>query len=529
MSDYSARSLYSTLESDRDSYLRRGRDCSRVTLPTLLPDENATSVTQFATPFQGLGARGVNHLAASLLMSLLPPNQPFFRLVLDEEAVRALGGMDEYRTEIDQTLSSIERSVMQEIESKAIRPAVFEALKHLIVTGNALIHLGDNGIRVFHLNRYVIKRDPMGNVCDIVVKETVAQDMLSEEAYAAIGGDEMNGNGSDTPVDLYTCIHREENGEFMAFQEIKGVVLDSTRGKYKEGSLPWLALRMNRVDGESYGRGYVEEYLGDLRSLEGLTQAIVEGSAAAAKVLFLVNPNGMTRADVLAKSPNGAIREGNAADVTCVQLQKQADLGIAMQAISSIRERINYAFLLAESTIRNAERVTAEEIRLTTAAVERQLGGIYSILSQEFQLPLVKRIMDLMQKAKRLPKVPKEFVKPVVITGVDALGRGNDLVKLDAFLAGIAQTFGPQAISQYINPKEYLSRRAAALGIDPQGLLKDEQSQAAESNQAMAAGLVNKLGPAVINQMGGAVREGVISPNMAAAQQTQAAMMPPTQ
>jgi hypothetical protein len=200
-----------------------------------------------------------------------------------------------------------------------------------------------------------------------------------------------------------------------------------------------------------------------------------------------------------------------------------------MQAISSIRERINYAFLLAESTIRNAERVTAEEIRLTTAAVERQLGGIYSILSQEFQLPLVKRIMDLMQKAKRLPKVPKEFVKPVVITGVDALGRGNDLVKLDAFLAGIAQTFGPQAISQYINPKEYLSRRAAALGIDPQGLLKDEQSQAAESNQAMAAGLVNKLGPAVINQMGGAVREGVISPNMAAAQQPQAAMMPPTQ
>lgn len=107
MSTYSARSLYSTLESDRDSYLRRGRDCSRVTLPTLLPDDGTSSVTQFATPFQGLGARGVNHLAASLLMSLLPPNQPFFRLVLDEEAVRALGGMDEYRTEIDQTLSSI--------------------------------------------------------------------------------------------------------------------------------------------------------------------------------------------------------------------------------------------------------------------------------------------------------------------------------------------------------------------------------------------------------------------------------------
>ena len=43
------------------------------------------------------------------------------------------------------------------------------------------------------------------------------------------------------------------------------------------------------VDGEDYGRGRVEEFLGDLQSLESLTQAITEGSAAAAKVVFLVS------------------------------------------------------------------------------------------------------------------------------------------------------------------------------------------------------------------------------------------------
>ena len=60
------------------------------------------------------------------------------------------------------------------------------------------------------------------------------------------------------------------------------------------------------IDGEDYGRGFIEEYLGDLRSLEALTQSIVPGSAASAKVLFLVRPNGTTKTANLAKAPNGA-------------------------------------------------------------------------------------------------------------------------------------------------------------------------------------------------------------------------------
>ncbi len=417
-----------------------------------------------------------------------------------------MGGVEEYKTEIDQSLSSIERAVMQEIEVKAIRSAVFEALKHLIVTGNALVYLGEDGIRVFRLNHYVVKRDPTGKILHIVVKETVSPLGVPDEAKPLV----QQRNATENSVDMYTCVHAIDNNKYEAYQVVENTVLESTRGTYREDSIPWLALRMNRVDGESYGRGYVEEYLGDLRSLEGLTQAIVEGSAAASKVLFLVNPNGMTRADVLSKSPNGAIREGMAADVSVLQVQKQADFGVALQAVASIRDRLNYAFLLAESTIRNAERVTAEEVRLTTAAVERQLGGIYSILAQEFQLPLVNRFMDVMSRRKRLPKVPKEFVKPMIITGVDALGRGNDLVKLDALLSGMAQIFGPQAIAQFVNPQEYLARRAAALGIDTKGLIKSQEDMAAEANKAMMANMTEKLGPSIVGQYGKMVESGAL-------------------
>ena len=71
--------------------------------------------------------------------------------------------------------------------------------------------------------------------------------------------------------------------------------IPKTQGSFPVDKSPYIPLRFNRVDGEDYGRGYVEEYYGDLKSLEGLTRAIVEGSAAASKVLFMVAPNGIIR------------------------------------------------------------------------------------------------------------------------------------------------------------------------------------------------------------------------------------------
>jgi hypothetical protein len=71
----------------------------------------------------------------------------------------------------------------------------------------------------------------------------------------------------------------------------------------------------------------------------------------------------------------------------------------------------------------------------------------------------------------------------MIVTGVEALGRGNDLMKLDQFLVGIQQALGPEAMS-YINPSEYLSRRAAALGIDAEGLIKTQEDLAAEQDAA---------------------------------------------
>ena len=163
--------------------------------------------------------------------------------------------------------------------------------------------------------------------------------------------------------------------------------------------------------------------------------------------------------------------------------------------------------MLTEAAIRKAERVTAEEVRLVTQAIERQLGGIYSVLSQEFQLPLVSIIIDRMIKTKKLPNLPKDMVKPVVVTGIEALGRGQDLNKLDSFIAGIGQVLGPEVLQQYINVSEYLKRRAASLGIDTDGLVKSEEDLQEQAAQAQQQQMVSQLGPKAVDAMGAYSKE----------------------
>jgi hypothetical protein len=107
--------------------------------------------------------------------------------------------------------------------------------------------------------------------------------------------------------------------------------------------------------------------------------------------------------------------------------------------------------------------------------------------------------MARMAKDSRLPKLPKKIVAPTITTGVEALGRGNDLQKLDLVVKDIGQTFGPEAVARYVNAPEYFKRRATALGINTKGLIRTEEeiaaSDQAAQQQAMAQTITEKVGP----------------------------------
>jgi hypothetical protein len=229
----------------------------------------------------------------------------------------------------------------------------------------------------------------------------------------------------------------------------------------------------------------VEEFIGDLKSLEALSQAIVEGSAAAAKVVFTVSPSSTTKPATLAKAGNGAIIQGRPDDIGVVQVGKTADFQTAYQMIGSLTQRLSEAFLIMN--VRDSERTTAEEVRMTQMELEQQLGGLFSLLTVEFLVPYLNRKLSVAQKTGEIPRLPKgDIVKPTIVAGINALGRGQDRESLAQFLTVIAQTVGPEAIGQFVNTDEVIKRLAASSGIDVLNLVKSMDEQQAEQQQALA-------------------------------------------
>jgi hypothetical protein len=525
-----AKSRYDYLSSDRSQFLSEAKDASELTLPYLIRghEEYSKGMKQLKTPWQSVGAKGVVALASKLSLSLVPPQTSFFKLQLDESQ---LGEQfpPEVKSELDLSFAKIERTILDAIAASDDRVVIHQALQHLVVGGNALIFMGKNGLKLFPLNRFVIERDGNGEVIEIVTKERINKKLIENQLPPEVLYEEPDSSVDETKsdkeeCDVYTHVTRDNN-RFIWHQEVFGKVLEGSKGKAPLETTPWLPLRFNTVDGEAYGRGRVGQFIGDLKSLEALSQALVEGSAAAAKVVFVVSPSSTTKPATLASAGNGAIVQGRPDDIGVIQVGKTADFQTAYQLMATLEKRLNEAFLIL--SVRDSERTTAQEVQMTQLELEQQLGGLFGLLTIEFLVPYLNRKLSVFQKTGEIPKIPKGMVKPTIVAGINSLGRGQDVQALGNFMQTLAQTMGPESIQQYINPEELIKRLAAAQGIDVLNLVKSMQEIQQEQQQSQEQAMQMEQMKQAPNMAKAPMQDPSKNPALAAELEQQAQQIPP--
>lgn len=478
----SLKQRYEKLAGRRNPYVERARTAASLTIPSLFPEDGDNGTTNFKSPYQGVGARAVKSLASKISMAMLPPNTSFFRLTIDDFVLSQQA--EKTKGEIEEALSMMEKEVLASIEHKRTRSVLGEASKQLVIAGNVLLYSGKERMRSYRLDQYVVVRDANGDATEVIIKESVDHEALPE-ALKAQCPKEGNEN-----LEAFTCVKKDVfTGKWRSWQEIKDILVPESEGNFAKGKCPYLALRLIPVSGEPYGRSYVEEHIGDFHSLEALRRAIQEAAIVASRIVFLVRPNGSVKVKQLEQAANGAFLAGNPEEVTTLQLDKQADMAIAEKVSTQIEMGIAQAFLMNSSVQRQAERVTAEEIRTLTNELETQLGGLYSLLAAELQLPMVAVEIGRLQDAKKLPDLPEDLVEPTIVTGVDGLSRAQEFQQLQVFTQAI-QMFGPEVLAQNMHVDEWIKRIGASLSVDMEGLIptreeKEQEAQAQQQQQMM--------------------------------------------
>ena len=207
-------------------------------------------------------------------------------------------------------------------------------------------------------------------------------------------------------------------------------------------------------------------------------QALAQNAAVAADIKLLVDPAGSTDIRDLADTATGNFVQGRQGDVTPLDLVSPNSHQILLQTIEIQTNIVNRAFLMTSGAVRDSERTTAREVEVTANELETALGGAYGRFTEELQKPIVNILLGSLE-------LPSEIeIEPIIITGLDALSRQNDLTNIQRFVqdaALLAQVNPAQAqeIVARIDIDTYLREAVAARNV-PAGLLRPEEEVQAE-------------------------------------------------
>jgi len=467
----SAKDIYDKAIESRTQYVDRAEEISSLTIPYLMPPKGYSSSSTLDDSLrQSDMATNINSLTSKITMTLFPTAASSFRLDPDAEGMEqivATEGGEGVRDTIYMALSNETARINKEIEAQDIRPQVFSFVRDLMATGPIIIEkVKKKGIKYHNIASIGVMLDDRFEPYEMAILEELT--MLPEGITVK---DEKES------YELYTAIVKDEETKKWIVTQSIGTEVVGDEQTYTDETLPFQYLGWSIAKGDTYHRPYTEQMLGDIRSLNALTQVLTDGSVIASKVNIFVNPRGgRTRMRDLAESVNGAILEGSAEDVSAFQLQKNFDFQVPMQRLAEIKQSLDKAYLVNQSAARDSERTTATEVSFMAQELETQLAGIYSIMASKVSKRIVTWVMQDLG-------IKFDGIDVNIITGLDSLSKQGEAQKFDAYL----QTLMSLGYNMAVKEAEVVRRYAEFYGINTTGLIKTEQELAQEQQAAMNA------------------------------------------
>lgn len=468
--------------------ISRAEEFAKMTLPYIMRDPLQGDQVDIEHDFQSVGAVLVNNLSAKLVQALFPTGIPFFRSELTDAIKAAAEGEDVDDGEVAAALARLDMKATQRLFMNASLAKLTRVVKLLIITGNALVYRNsaEATLVVWSMQSYSVRRDPTGKWQEIVLKQKFyARDLdprYTEDLRAA--GKNIR---PDTCVDLFTYLKRQRGTQYeicTAEHFIDGVQVGDS-GSWPEHLFPYICPTWNLADGEHYGRGHVEDHTGDFAKLSLMSEKLGLYELESLDILNVVNEQAGAIVDDYQDADTGDYVPGGVNAVTSYERGDYNKINAVNQSLSSIVSRLSMAFMYTGNT-RDAERVTAEEIRQTANEAEATLGGVYSILAEGFQGPLAYICLSEVS-VTLLQGLVNKVHKPTIQTGLPALSRSMAVQNLIS-ASNVIVAFIP-ALKQ-VDPRFSVPRMVdmvlAAYSVDSSELFLTPEEMQAEAKQKEA-------------------------------------------
>lgn len=489
------RSVWDWMQQSKGDLITRSKEYARLTVPYICPEDNAGNTEQEHANVM-IGPRVVNFLAHKLIGTLYPHDRPFFKVELRPKIEFEMSkevdqrAIDQSKIQIGERGLQVTKVAMSELNMVQYRPMAIEAAKHLIITGNAVIRrLKSNKRVVYGVKDFGVYRDIGGEVYDLILRDVTRFDSLDASIQDKVRAHRVRVQSHDV-VNLLSRWKKQADGRWL-FQQAVDDYNIPTFSYVASKDFPCIPLTWTLARGEHYGRGLVEDNIAAFSGVDVSTTALLEMFGIAADIKFLVNPGSVIDIAEFVEGKRGSYHYGNENDITSPQIgaDKRADMQVLFEAIASWERQLSAAFLMSSGSIRDAERVTAEEIRFYAKEIESAYGGLYSMLSMHWQYTEATWAMRKVENS--LPTV----LDVVITTGMDALSQEvaldslrlalNDLALLNGVPEDVRGELNTQRVARFI----FMNRNLPFDQFTLTDAEKQQRAQAAMAQQQQLASM----------------------------------------
>lgn len=448
---------WETMTAEKGDLIARCENYARLTIPSICPEQGTESGEQ-RRGYVAKGPRLVNSLANKIVDTMFPHDRPFFTVSLTPKARRKvrdeIGEDNEaaFAEQVRTTTAGVEQEAMRTMDLTAYRPQAVEAVRHKIITGNVCIRRAPSGKRVIYgVKDFCVRRNIEGEAIEVLLRDAKALASLDTDIRQLYKN--ANPGAKDTDIlSLYTHFVLIE-GRWTMLQGVNGLMID--RGiKYLPKDLPVLVLAWSLARGENYGRGLVEEHITVFHNIDVSSCALLEMIGILTDIKFLVDPASVLDVQELNASPRGSYHQGREGDITTPAGLKNLSIGELRDVISTWETEAAMAFLMNSSGIRDAERVTAEEIRFIARELNTAFGGLYSRLAIAWQKH--EAVYAVSQIDFSTVQGNLELFEVLVTTGLESLSREGQLQNMREAISDLQMLDAvPEDVRAVINPMKF--------------------------------------------------------------------------
>lgn len=484
------------LDGLRTERLEASEQFAYFTIPSVFPRTDTSDNSVGVGMLDSIGSAAANHFANKLVTTLFSPNRPFFRLMPDGSSpdVKAINEALEGDDEEDKKAAKlamedlrgkfvrVEKDSVRYLERIGYRTSATNAAKLLIITGDVVIR-STKGLPsvAYSMRDYVAQKDVAGRDTLLIIRDTVVYGTLSEsqkDALAAGGKKDLN---DSSEVSIYTRLKLTEDGRYHVTMAIEDVDLEDTNRFVTTKDSPFTHLSWNLSKGENYGRGLVEDFSGSFHIIDEFTNFQAKMGAKIADLKILVDPTAGVDVDQLNSSESGTYVAGKPGSVQNMASGLDAGMQYIENILNTHRRQISTAFLYQAGATRDAERVTAEEIRENAAELEIAHGGVYSRFASDWQTKAAYEALEGVEEK------PGDVVEPQIMTGMDSLSRTGEMQAVRIWMQDLSmlQTV-PEDMRMWIKGDQFTKYTAIQRGVDHGAFIKTAEEVQAEQEAAAA-------------------------------------------